>query len=61
MCNTADSQLKHTTLTASYIYTLLPPEDEQRANPKHVEEGESHLLRGGFLIWGSALFHTRRC
>jgi hypothetical protein len=26
--------------------------------PRNI--GESHLLLGGFLIWGGALFHTRR-
>ena len=30
---------------------------------RHVyhEAGESRLLWGGLLIWGNALFHTRRC
>jgi len=25
------------------------------------EVGESRLLWGRFLVWGSALFHTRSC
>jgi hypothetical protein len=39
ICNNwpSDSQLKRTTRTNCCIYTLLPPDDGQLANPKHVE------------------------